>query len=464
MLKTSIRHRLMVYYIILTVTILIVTVAGIRIITDIYIKNQTMTELDKAMENIDEDMVSHILQSTDSGDYYSVWLWKNLNDFNTKLNENSTLLDINFVILDKNMTTIIYPLNPGDKQKKVLEDIFPYLKFTGNNADKERSFIVNDIKYIAMARTLNSNPQGMLIVYSGMSRADDLSIMINYLIFPTFILGLLIAVAMSGYVSKLISHPIEQLCTYVNKIGGREFKASVPQTDNDEIGMLATSIKQMALKLENHDYTMRSFFQNASHEIRTPLMSIQGYAEGIEQGVFDDNTEAAKIITAESKRLNHIVGDLMYLSRVEGIEASFDAQLLRICEVIYEAVSRVKPLSVLSNIEILDFTSDSSLTVKGDMEMLVKAIENVISNCIRFAKTKVVISVDNDANYRYIIIKDDGDGIDPYDLPHIFERFYKGKKGKTGLGLSIAKAIAERHGGDLFACNENGAMFIFRYK
>ena len=188
-------------------------------------------------------------------------------------------------------------------------------------------------------------------------------------------------------------------------------------------------------------------------------MSIQGYAEGISKGIFSDTKKTSDIIVEESKRLNTLVEELLTLSRIDNNSYKKEFEVLNLSELIQECVSRINGYATKENKELNLSIECENLLVNIDDTLLIQAVINVISNCIKYAKSKVDIYTFKKDNNAIIKISDDGNGFSPHDLPHIFERFYKGKQGNFGLGLSIAKSSVEYMNGDISPYNENGAVF-----
>lgn len=228
----------------------------------------------------------------------------------------------------------------------------------------------------------------------------------------------------------------------------------------DELKNLVDNINIMSEKLEMYDKAQKTFLQNASHEFRTPIMSIQSYAEGIKYDVVDGKS-AADIIIDESKRLTHLVEDLLYLSRLESIEESYRYDNLDFNDLINTCVKRMNAIAFKYNIKIVTHNIDKNVCIYTDEEKLSRAIINVMSNCTRYAKSTITITSKISENSKVKIeIEDDGPGFDKNELPNVFERFYKGKKGNFGLGLSISKNIIEKLNGKITASNsESGALF-----
>lgn len=214
----------------------------------------------------------------------------------------------------------------------------------------------------------------------------------------------------------------------------------------------------MSQRLKAYDNTQKQFLQNASHELRTPLMSIQGYAEGIENNIISDYKSAATIIKKESIRLNSLVTELLTLSRIENQTYKHDFTLQDVSNLLLDYIQRINGLAMKENIEIKPKLQEN-LCVKIDESLFSQSIINIISNCIRYAKNIINIETFAENNNVIITISDDGEGFSNEDLPHLFERFYKGNKGNFGLGLAISYSAIKYMKGDLLAYNDNGATF-----
>lgn len=282
------------------------------------------------------------------------------------------------------------------------------------------------------------------------------------------VLGLIIIVAttlgslVTLKLSKSISKPISELSKHAKEIGEGHFLRLPTDESTVEIHELTNSMNEMSKRLTDFDRTQKTFLQNASHEIRTPLMSIQGYAEGIAKGIFSDTIQPAEIICEESKRLNHLVEDLLTLSRIENNAYVNDFHTLNIADAIKEYVQKINGYALKENIKLDLSILQEEVTVRANEELLSQAVMNILSNSIKYARQDVHVLVDRRGDQVLIQIRDDGDGISEKDLPYIFDRFYKGKKGNFGLGLSIAHSAIATMQGALTAYNKNGAVFEIR--
>ena len=195
-------------------------------------------------------------------------------------------------------------------------------------------------------------------------------------------------------------------------------------------------------------------------------MSISGYAQGIEQSVFPCSKEAARIIMSESKRLTELVNSLLTLSLLESSQQYLEFTSVCIAYVIEDTLDRLNGLAVQKNVSIVLNHFDHNIMVYGEEELIEKILYNLLTNAIRYTKSLVTVTVTLQQNQIAVSVSDDGDGIDKKDLPHLFERCYKGKGGNFGIGLAIAQSAVEKMGGILKAENkpEGGAIFTFYLK
>ncbi len=203
----------------------------------------------------------------------------------------------------------------------------------------------------------------------------------------------------------------------------------------------------------------QSFFQNASHELKTPLMAIQGYAEGIQTEVLDAK-KSAEIILEESDRMTALVEQLLSLSKIDSAQSIPKLSPYDVREIVDDAVISLAPVFARNGIELRVMKEDSRLIANCDENQLRKAFTNLLSNALRHAESFVKFSCKAESGKIIIVVSDDGGGINEEDLPRVFERFYTGRKGNTGIGLALTKEIIKLHGGEITALNdEKGAVF-----
>ena len=211
--------------------------------------------------------------------------------------------------------------------------------------------------------------------------------------------------------------------------------------------------------IEKEAERQQTFFQNASHELKTPLMAIQGYAEGIQAGVMDTGS-AAEVILEESDRMTELVEELLDISKIDMGRQLLTLSEMDVRELLYDSIRAVEPAVAASGITIMPDFPEEPVIVKCDDTRLRRAVTNILSNGVRYARSELRLTCRMDKRHVTIRIQDDGDGIAAEDLPHIFDRFYMGRSGKSGIGLALAKEIVHLHKGTIRAYNgETGAVF-----
>ena len=211
--------------------------------------------------------------------------------------------------------------------------------------------------------------------------------------------------------------------------------------------------------IEKEAERQQTFFQNASHELKTPLMAIQGYAEGIQAGVMDTGS-AAEVILAESDRMTELVDELLDISKIDMGQQPLALSEMDVRELLYDSIRAVEPAAAASGITIAPDFPEEPVMVKCDDTQMRRAVTNILTNGLRYARSQLCLTCRADKRNVIIRIQDDGDGIAEGDLPHIFERFYMGKSGKSGIGLALTKEIVHMHKGTIHAYNgDSGAVF-----
>ena len=283
----------------------------------------------------------------------------------------------------------------------------------------------------------------------------------------------LLALVIAGILSIMMTYPLifstQKLSRFAKRIARGDLKPVKGHIVSKELSELGDVMNQMAYKLEESDIEQKTFFQNASHELRTPLMSIQGYAEGLKYGVFEseqDRENAIDVIIDETGRLSGLVENLLSISKMDmSRSGNYEVKkqnldVTKICDTI---IDRVRGNFIHEDKSIINNISVKNLYIYGNENDLIRCLENIFSNCLRYCDKAVYFRCMSDETGSKVVfeISDDGPGIAPEVQEHLFERFSKGSDGKHGIGLALAKAIAEEHEGSIKAYNkdEGGACF-----
>jgi len=190
------------------------------------------------------------------------------------------------------------------------------------------------------------------------------------------------------------------------------------------------------------------------------LMSIKIYAEGIVYGLMESK-KAGETILEETDRLSELVTDLLYIAKIDNTTTVYTTKETDLTAIIKESTARQQAVADKRQIGFVLNFAESNIFLECVPELISRAVDNLISNAIRYANSEITVSCHKNGNNIVIKVADDGGGIDAETLPHVFERFYKGKGGNTGIGLAIVKSIADQHNGCVTAENGNSSGAVF---
>ncbi len=303
---------------------------------------------------------------------------------------------------------------------------------------------------------------GWIVTFTDTAKLMSLQWAVNALLLLVLLAASAAAVLFSARAARKISSPFSRMNEHLGQLAKRTYGSRLHLPVDGELQELVDRINQLSEKLEQDDAVQRTFLQNASHEFRTPLMSIRGHAEGIRHGIVETE-EGVAVILEETARMTLLVNDLLYLSRLEAIDQVETFEPVELGALFAECRIRMEILARERGLSLVCVQPEEPVTVKGIPSQLTRALGNLVDNALRHAASSVTVRLASDTGEYRILVEDDGPGIADEDLPHLFERFYKGRNGHFGLGLSIVRQVAERHGGSIGARNTgHGAQFALR--
>jgi two-component system sensor histidine kinase BaeS len=272
-------------------------------------------------------------------------------------------------------------------------------------------------------------------------------------------LALLVAVGVGDRLGRRITRPLLAAEAATRRIALGDLTARVPVEPKEvpELVSLAYSVNTMAEALAASKGLERQFLLSVSHDLRTPLTSIQGFAEAIADGAAADHEHAAGIIAAEARRLERLVGDLLLLAKLDARRFSMDLRPTDLAEVAGETAGGFGPKAGELGLT-LDVAPPSPLPlVLADPDRLAQVTANLVENALNFATARVVVAVEPVPGGAALVVADDGPGIAPVDLPHVFERLYQSsgrvstRQVGSGLGLAIVAELVTAMGGTVHA-------------
>jgi signal transduction histidine kinase len=294
---------------------------------------------------------------------------------------------------------------------------------------------------------------------------------------------LLLLIAGTSVAALVIFRPaqarLRALEDAANRFGEGDLSARAPAIGGDEVAAVADAFNRMATdlaarqaQLVEADRARRQLLADVSHELMTPLTAIRGYAETLALPQFVPTTKegqrAVKVIQEEGERIERLVKDLLDLARFEAGGISLEQDNVDIDEIFERVSERHAKTAQEKSVEIVIDPHEDDIRMVGDPMRLEQAVQNLAANALRHTPPggKIRLGASREGGRIKLTVTDNGAGIAPEHLPHVFDRFYKADQsrlhaGGSGLGLSIVKAIVERHGGTVAARSNQGVATVF---
>jgi len=256
--------------------------------------------------------------------------------------------------------------------------------------------------------------------------------------------------------ARAIYRPLAKVTTAAEQMANGDYSQRIKPEGPKEIKALAESFNRMTENVEQAQLRLRHFVADVSHELRSPLTSIQGFAQALLDGTAADDAtklKAAQIIDEESRRLRHQVDELLELSRMQSNQINFRKERVNISETL-ERCTEILAVQAKQKQVTLELKAEPGLTVTGDNDTLEQVFINLLDNAIKNSPAggKVnITSGQSEGKFAKVTVADEGPGIHPDHLAHVFERFYQvpGARTGVGLGLTIAKEIVIGHQGTI---------------
>jgi len=275
------------------------------------------------------------------------------------------------------------------------------------------------------------------------------------------------------------SKKIKEITKMISKINNRQFDIDINDFNEGELSILKNEISKTTIMLRQvadnsvkDKLNLKDSLGDISHQLKTPLTSITIMIDNILDNP-DMNEKTRKKFLINIKReilnINFLVMSLLKLSKFDANVVKFNKESVYLKDIIIESIKNVSMIKELKNITI-KVSGDDNIKLLCDFKWQVESITNILKNSIEHTSEYGTVEVNYSENklYTRILIKDNGKGIDSDDLPHIFDRFYKGKNGSDdsfGIGLSLSKTIIEKEGGSITVKSTPniGTIFTIKY-
>jgi signal transduction histidine kinase len=284
----------------------------------------------------------------------------------------------------------------------------------------------------------------------------------------TGIVALIFAIILANQLIK----PVRMLTQAADSLAGGKLSTRVKVTGKDEIARLGSSFNAMAENLESVEARKKALTADIAHELRSPLAVQKAQLEAMQDGIVPMTQESLQTVVDQTNFLTRLVDDLRTLALVDAGELPLEIEEVDLQALIGKVVKRFKPQADQQKVK-LQFTQSKkhgAVIIKADPDRMTQILGNLIANALHHTPADgwVKIEVQKSGEKVSVSVRDNGCGIPEGDLPHLFERFYRGDKsrnrqnsGSTGLGLSIARNLARVHGGELSANNAEGGGALF---
>lgn len=278
-----------------------------------------------------------------------------------------------------------------------------------------------------------------------------------------FIVLMIFMLVRAGRNLRQLSVPLDDLLTASNKVAEGDYSTRVEERGPPEVLSLTRAFNTMASRLQVVDQQRRTLFAEVSHELRTPLTIIQGNLEGIIDGLYPADAPKLTSILEETQILSRLIDDLRTLSVAETGGLELRRERTDLVALLQEAVAGFASQADVEKVRVELSSAKDKFILEVDPERIHQVISNLITNALRYSPRNGLVQIkltesESDLGKQAVItVSDNGQGITPEDLQHIFDRFYKSNDSHgMGLGLSIAKYLVEAHGGKIFATSQAG--------
>ena len=338
-----------------------------------------------------------------------------------------------------------------------------YLQVSSGDSTFSSLYISKPIKY-------DGNVVGALLLSQPEYDPNTFLRPVNEAILVSGIIVSAVVIIFSLLITRLLTRPVEALTVAAEQMKRGKYteRVAVPKTQ-DELGQLALTFNAMADTIESdvnelrqQDVMRRELIANIAHDLATPLTAVQGFSEALADDLIskpEARHETAQLIGREVQRLRRLVADMQQMSSLESGQIKLDLAPLDMHELVEETLAVLTQECEEAGIHIYNETVPNTPLVLADSDRITQVLLNLLDNARRHTPSggTITVSAQREEKMLRVSIQDTGIGIDAKDLPHIFERFYRadrsrtGATGGSGLGLSIVKAIIVAHKGTIGA-------------
>ncbi|WP_264738015.1 sensor histidine kinase [Cytobacillus firmus] len=306
--------------------------------------------------------------------------------------------------------------------------------------------------------------------------AEDFSFFqaIKRYVYAAAFFTLILSVFFSILFSKWLSAGFNKLSVAVQELQKHKWNTRLNVEElTEEMKALGLSFNNLASSLSTEENLRKQFTADLAHELRTPLATLRSQIEAFQDGIWDPTPERLQQSHNELMRLVRLVNELEKLLAAENPQIKLNMSNIEANKMACFLKNQFDPIFNEKGVKLQILNSGKKLWFRADQDRVIQILTNILNNALQYTSPnkKVVISVLEENDNIGFVITDEGVGIDEKDLPHLFERFYRGDKSRTrktggiGIGLSIVKALVNAHGGDIKVKSElnNGTIITILF-
>lgn len=299
---------------------------------------------------------------------------------------------------------------------------------------------------------------GIILILHQADDSAEMQTTINRFLFGLTSIVLFVLLIICIVLSSRFTAPIRKITQIANELANGNLSIRTDIHQKDEIGQLAYSMDQLAIELrksreiqENESKMHDKFLADISHELKTPVTVMRGSLESLVDGVIKKPEDIATYhqqMLQESKYLQKLIQDLLMISTLKTKEFKIKQEIISLSEVMSDTAMSVHGMALAKNITFVTQPPEQDMMIMGDYELIRKLLMLILDNAIKYTDSGKSVYYFQTQDGK-VVIKDEGRGIDEQDISNIFDRFYRQGKGiesgSSGMGLAIAKEIANRH-------------------
>lgn len=433
--------------------VIIISIVLLELLTTLFIKQYYY-------QNIEDLLTNQVKISSDFYNKYfsNATLEENILS-NVDVFWNQT--DAQVQVMDKNGKLLLDSIGSGNT-KTLTEDVKKALNGEKGVWTGRVSYSDSNVMSVSYPLKRYGEIQGIIRFITSLREVDNEIKSITYVFLAIAIFVMIMGVLVSFILAKSIINPIKSVTKVAEKMADGDFTVKSTKLRNDEVGKLSDTLNYMASEIVKKDSLKNEFISNVSHELRTPLTSIKGWAvtlkyDDIDKGMIKDGLD---IIENECDRLSSMVEELLSFSKL----VSGHMDIKKSWENIEDIVQYIrKHMSLRADRDGIQFNVEIESDIPKlyiDKNRIKQVLINLLDNSFKFTERggKVNLKVYRDGCKLIIKVQDNGCGIGEDELPHVKEKFFKGKSSKSqnGIGLSICDKLVEVHNGKLDIESELG--------